>query len=89
MMFSNGTEFIEFDSKNCLMCKKHKIVANCPIELKILECQFVDYEEQKNIFPFGSMKAVDYPCRFICKEIELKDEFKHLQNIYDEEFNKE
>lgn len=84
-MFNNGTEFREFQEKNCFVCKKYSYLnPTCSIDKKILEAQFMNYEEAKKEFPYEKLIEVNYVCSYVCKEVELKDEHKHLQEQFDE-----
>ena len=88
-MFSNGSEYYEFLEKNCFVCSKYDSEdPKCPVELSIIAFNR-GYEEVNENFPYDKLKEVDYMCRYICKEIELKEEYKHLQEVFDKELKED
>lgn len=81
-MFSNGSEYADFQSAFCERCDKYNPVAitkeqGCSVEYQI---SIASTTGNKEDFPYDKLKPVKNSCRYACKEFQCSD--KELMEIY-------
>lgn len=81
-MFSNGTEYADFQSAFCERCDKYNPSGVqkekcCPIEYQISKTSITG---DKKDFPYDRLKPIKNCCRYACKEFRCSDE--ELMEIY-------